>query len=91
MYARVSTFHASPEKIDTLGGPTPPEVEALPGFQGAYVLVDRTSGKTMLITLWETEEAMRSTTEQANQLRSQMVQEAGSAFPATVEVFEVIG
>jgi heme-degrading monooxygenase HmoA len=90
MYARVSAFHASSEKLETLGGPPPPEVAAMPGFQGAYILADRNSGKVIIVTLWETEEAMRATTEQANQIRSDMVQQAGGTGAPTVELFEVI-
>lgn len=41
------------------------------GIPGVYLLVDRQSGKVLTITLWESEEALRSSEEEATQLRSE--------------------
>ena len=63
MYARVATFESDPSRIDdaidlvrsTVAGETPA------GLEGArmLMLVDRTSGKGLGITLFESEDAMR--------------------------------
>lgn len=91
MYARVSTFQGSPERTEeAIGGPVPPEVQTLAGFKGAYALLNRTSGKALLITLWETEEAMQASAEVANRIRGEIVEEADATAPAMVEMYEVV-
>jgi heme-degrading monooxygenase HmoA len=91
MFARVSTFQAAQDKGESaIGGPIPPEVQAMSGFKGAYALLNRESGKAMLITLWETQEAMTESAERAKQIRAQMVEEAGGTAAPQVETYEVI-
>jgi heme-degrading monooxygenase HmoA len=51
-------------------------------------LGDRQSGKTLGITFWESEEAMRATEEDANQLREQSAETGGQQI-AGVERYEV--
>lgn len=59
MFARVSRYHGDPGKVkDAFSAPNPPELDEVPGFLGAYSLVDEKSGKAITITLWETERAM---------------------------------
>lgn len=36
------------------------KAKAFPGFEGLYYLVDRSTGKAISVTLWETEAAMLS-------------------------------
>jgi hypothetical protein len=70
MYARVATFDSDPANLDDaidmvrsdVSGDTPP------GLEGArmLMLVDRTSGKGLGITLFESEEAMRRGDEALN-------------------------
>jgi heme-degrading monooxygenase HmoA len=91
MFARVSTYHGKPEAVnrgiqttkDTL------DIEQMPGFVRAYLLVDRNTGKAMTITLWESEEAVRATSDKANPLRDRILQAFGASGPASVEVYEV--
>jgi heme-degrading monooxygenase HmoA len=91
MVARVSTFYGSAEQAsEVIGGPVPTELQEMAGFKGAYALLDRKSNKVMLITLWESEEAMHASAAKANQIRNQMVQDAGGPTPATVEMYEVL-
>jgi heme-degrading monooxygenase HmoA len=47
------------------------------GFEGMIALVDRHSGKTLGITFWESEEAMRASEEAANQLRQESAEVGG--------------
>jgi heme-degrading monooxygenase HmoA len=92
MFARVSTFTGSPVREEaTLAGPIPAEIKAMAGFAGAYALVNRETGKAMLITLWETKEAMEASAEKAKQLRAEAIEDSGGSGPAQVETFEVLG
>jgi heme-degrading monooxygenase HmoA len=92
MFARVSTFTGSPDREEaTLGGPIPAEIQAMAGFAGAYALANRETGKAMLVTLWETEEAMKASAEREKQLRAEVVEDSGGSGPAQVETFEVLG
>lgn len=92
MFARVSTFQGTAEQVrEVVEGPVPTEVQQMAGFKGVYSLLDRKSNKAMFITLWESEGAMQASEQRANQLRDQMVQDAGGTAPATVEMYEVVG
>ncbi len=42
------------------------------GVQQVYLLVDRTSGKALTVTLWESEDAMRASEETADRLRREV-------------------
>ena len=74
-----------------------PTLQEVEGFEGVYLLVERQSGKVLTITLWESEEAMRASEEESNQLRSEHrgqwdqipTAEAGGQEVAGVERYEV--
>lgn len=93
MHARVSVFEGPAEKIDE--GVRIAEKEILPvvgqeaGFKGIIFLGDRKSGKTIAVTFWEDEQAMRESEEHANQLRQQAA-DAEEASIQSVERFEVL-
>ena len=59
MYARITTVHAPPDRMDEgiriFESEVLPPTREQPGFRGAYLLVDRATGKAISITLWETE------------------------------------
>ena len=92
MYARVSTYQGPPDQIDEgvryAQENILPRVQEVDGFEGVYFLVDRQSGKALTITLWESEEALRGSEEEANRLRSESA-EAGSQEVMGVERYEV--
>ena len=92
MHARVSTLEGSPASIDELLGQVReevlPRVRQLEGFKGMIALGDPDSGKTMGITFWESEEAMRASEGAANQLREESA-EAGGDTIIGVERYEV--
>jgi heme-degrading monooxygenase HmoA len=92
VHARVSLLEGPPELIDE-GLRQAREVilpwgRLMEGFEGMIALVDRHSGKTLGITFWESEEAMRASEEAANQLREGSA-EAGGDTIAGVERYEV--
>ena len=92
MYARVSTLEGFPQQIDErlryLREDILPTGKDDPGFKGLIALADRNSGKTLTITLWESEEEMRATEQDANQLRGAWSETSGQQI-ATVESYEV--
>ncbi len=72
MYARVSRFEIPKEQLDKdVAGveETQETVSSAPGSLGLYYFVDRESGKTMAVTLWESEQAMRDTETDMSELR----------------------
>jgi hypothetical protein len=71
VYARVATFESDPARIDDAIAMVRGEVEAAntpPGLQGAkmLMLVNRETGKSIGVTLFESEEAMRRGDEALN-------------------------
>lgn len=91
MYARATTLQGSPDQVD----------EAIRGYEnalstfrdidgnrGAFLLIDRTSGRGIGVTLWESEDAMRNSRAQADDLRQQTASSVGATVEA-VEEYEV--
>src|ERR1700730_9283659 len=72
---RVSTLEGSPSKIDEsiskVQSETLPQVRKLDGNVGAIGLADRKSGRAIVITLWESSDALRKPEQQADRLREQ--------------------
>lgn len=79
MFARVSTYQGAAnlddDDVEEITRRTEhevlPTVRDMTGFRGVLTLLDRTSGKGMSVTLWESEDAMRASEEAANQTRAQ--------------------
>jgi heme-degrading monooxygenase HmoA len=92
VYARISTLEGSPEHID--GGLRQvrenvlPQIQQQEGFKGMVALADRKTGKTLGITFWESEEALKASEEAADRLREDSA-EAMSDTIAGVERYEV--
>jgi heme-degrading monooxygenase HmoA len=74
MFARLTTFLGSPEGVDdsmrNARERVVPALEAVDGFRGLMVLVDRASGKQLALTLWESEEALASSETPAGEIRA---------------------
>ncbi|HEX2235518.1 MAG TPA: hypothetical protein VHK89_04520 [Actinomycetota bacterium] len=92
MHARVSFYQlqegADPEAgvkgfRDSIG-----TLEAMEGEQGVMLLVDRTTGKAITITLWDTEDNLHASAEQANKVREQ-ASSSGQLSILGVENYEV--
>jgi heme-degrading monooxygenase HmoA len=92
VYARVSTLEGPPELMDEglrqAREVVLPQGRLMDGFKGMIALGDRHGGKTLGITFWESEEAMRASEEAANRLREESA-EAGGDTIASVERYEV--
>jgi heme-degrading monooxygenase HmoA len=92
MFARVSRFQGTPEDAAESAsgiGEVVEKAEALAGFAGMIYLIDRSSGRTMAVTLWESEEAMRASEEAADRIRADEAQKSGASVVA-VERYEVV-
>jgi heme-degrading monooxygenase HmoA len=81
VYARVSTLEGPPELMDEglrqAREVVLPQGRLMEGFKGIIVLGDRQSGKTLGITFWESEEAMRASEEAAKRLREESAAAGG--------------
>ena len=92
-YVRMTTLQADPSKLEE--GIRFAREQALttlrqqPGFEGLRVLADRTSGKTISVTLWASEEAARVIGSTLSQTGTQAAQLVGAATP-TSEIFEMV-
>ena len=88
MYARIATFESDPADIDRAIAMVREEVagETPPGLEGAkmMMLIDRSTGKGVGITLFESEDAMRRGDETLNAMSP-----GGSERRTSVEFFEV--
>ena len=92
MFARVSTFQGPPEAaedgIRAVREQVLPAARNMPGFRGLLALIDRSTGKSLGVTLWATEEDMRASEAAADRLRSSSAQSGGGQV-VSVERYEV--
>jgi heme-degrading monooxygenase HmoA len=92
MFARVSTYQGPPEQLDQginhARERILPAVRNIAGFSGVFFLADREIGKALTVTLWESEQAMQASEEEANRLRRESAEAAGERVEA-VERYEV--
>lgn len=92
MFARVSTFQGPPDR--TAEGIRVAREQILPaarlqdGFKGIYLLYDDESGRSLSITLWETEEDMKASEEAARRARTESAETTGDVVVG-VERYEV--
>lgn len=81
VFARSTTVMARPDKIDAGIAHVRDEVMTalpeLPGWVGLSLMVDRDSGRCIVATAWESEEAMSSSFEETAQLRNRVAHEFG--------------
>ncbi|MFN2587777.1 MAG: hypothetical protein ABR613_06655 [Actinomycetota bacterium] len=93
MYARVTVVQGSPEKveqgIDSFNNQVLPAVKGVDGYRAALLLADRTTGKGMGITLWESEDARSRGAEAVDAARAATIEAMGGTVPP-VEEFEVV-
>ncbi len=92
MYARTTTVTANPAVADQgiaqVRDETWPAVREMQGFLGLSMLVDRESGRSIVATAWETEEALAVSREKVLGLRDRAV-EMMQAEPPSVQEWEI--
>jgi|GEM_PF-2260640 len=89
MFARVSTYKTGPETISD--APADEFVETvlnIPGCLGIYYLNGTETDKAISITLWDTQEAMTESRQEANRIRTES-SDAEKTQIVDVEEFEV--
>jgi len=73
VYARSTTFHGKPDKIDAgikfVKDEVAPQLDQIEGCRGLSLLVDRETGQCIATSSWESEEAMRASDEQLRPMR----------------------
>ncbi len=93
MYARVSIIHGQPDRVEQgisiFREQTVPTLRGQQGFRAAYALIDRTRGKALALSLWDSEEAMRQSDEAVLQQRRDAAQQMGAS-GHSVERYEVV-
>lgn len=93
MYARVTTFQPRPDLIDktvtNFREQILPAVKNQKGFKGTLLLVDRKAGRTVGITLWESEADLKASEGRSDEDRVQAAKDLTVSSPGTVEHFEI--
>jgi heme-degrading monooxygenase HmoA len=93
MFARVSSIEGKPDQLDAAVAEyrekIVPWAGTMAGFVGAYLLIDRKSGKNLSITLWDTEKNLQASVEAANKVRASAARTVGASKPPVVEIYEV--
>ncbi len=81
MYARTTTIRGAAEAIDDatayMRDDVMPAVQQMDGFVGLSFLADRNSGRCIVATAWQTEEAMRATMDRVGPMRDRVAEVLG--------------
>lgn len=89
MHARSNSVHADPAHLDRLIDYVRDDVmtmfRGMPGFVGMSMLADRTSGRCIVTSAWESAEAMRASEERAEASRQEARSVAEGDAPQVVE------
>ena len=92
MFARISTFEGPPEQtaesIRVARQQFLPAARLQEGFRGMYLMFDAASGRSLAMTLWETEEDMARSEEAVRRARTESATSSGDAV-ISVERYEV--
>jgi hypothetical protein len=91
MHARVSTLNGKPDKIDASLEGIEGQIDVMKqqdGFKGFTLMVDRSSGKCIGVSFWESEEQMNAAEAGVRGIREQAAADLDAGAP-TVELFEV--
>jgi len=93
VYARSTTIQAQPSSIDAgvaqIRDAVMPAVQDIDGCVGLSLLADKQTGRCIVTTSWETEEAMRASAERVKPIRDQAAQAFGGIGSPTVEEWEI--
>lgn len=82
MYARATTLRASPEDVQEQIDHYQEGIQSvreISGNRGAFLLVDRSAGRAISVTLWESDEAMQASRKRADELRQQAQESPGES------------
>ncbi|MDK3258538.1 antibiotic biosynthesis monooxygenase [Blastococcus capsensis] len=89
MHARTTTITAGPNRIDAgiadVRDNVMPAVSGMAGCVGLSMLCNRSSGRCIVTTAWESEESMAATREAVRRMREQATQHFGAETPEVRE------
>ena len=89
MYARSTTIQADPQMIDAgianVRDEVMPAMRTMPGFVGLSMLCDRTSGRCIVTTSWDSEESMHASENAVHDLRMRAAEAMGGSQPEVGE------
>ena len=92
MFARIGTWQGSPDELERwisrAREQVKPSVQRDPGLKAAYWLVDREGGKGLIITLWESGDAMRAS--EHSRAQRQTATSAATGAKVTTDRYEVV-
>lgn len=92
MFARVNTFQGPIEGMDAsledARTHALPALESVDGYAGILVLLERATGRSIAVTFWESEAALRASEAAATEIRSTSSQRNDEQI-VSVERFEV--
>jgi heme-degrading monooxygenase HmoA len=93
MFARMFTIEGRREQLDEFARvgekKVLPALQRLDGFEGLLVLANRQNGKILIVTLWQSEEVVRSSEEASYWFRAFSAEAAGGEV-TNVERYEVV-
>ncbi|MGY1726346.1 hypothetical protein ACI79J_05195 [Geodermatophilus sp. SYSU D01062] len=91
MYARTTTIHGTAQAIDDavayMRDEVMPAVQEMDGFVGLSFLADRDTGRCIIATAWQTEEAMSATADRVRPMRDRVAELLGGG--AEVRTWEI--
>ena len=92
MHARHVTITGSPDKIDegirSVREHVLPVLQGCAGFRGQLLLVDRSKGEAIGISLWDSEEEMLASEDKVRQSRDATADQVGAGTPQ-VRIYEL--
>jgi hypothetical protein len=84
MYARSTTVHADPQRIDDgiayVRDEVMPAVQSMPGCMGLSMLCDRQSGRCIVTASWDSEESMSASRDAILPMRERATEVMGGGF-----------
>lgn len=93
VYARSTTIQAQPSSIDAgvahVRDEIMPRLQDIDGCVGLSLLVDRQSGRCIVTTSWDSEDAMRASEERLRSIRDRAADEFGGIGSPMVEEWEL--
>lgn len=93
MYARVTVVQGSPDKIDegvaSFTNQVLPALKGVDGYRAGFLFVDRSTGRGLGISLWETEDARSKGGEAVDEARAATIKAMGGTVPP-VDEYEVV-
>jgi heme-degrading monooxygenase HmoA len=94
VYARSTTIQAQPSSIDAgaahIRDTVMPRLQEVDGCVGLSLLADQRTGRCIVTTAWETQEAMRASAEQIQPVRDQAAQALSGTGSPMIEEWEIV-